>query len=119
MSTFKDTIKGRIISTNNKNYSSLEKIAQVIDKSPDQDNSYTISVVSSDGIKSIYEDVCVRFDASIPTSKKEPEISDHVYVKEDYGRFVIVGIYEEYQEKTLYDDVYTNIFNGSGGGECF
>lgn len=119
MSDFKNTIKGRMFSTNTKNYSSLEKIAQVIDKSPDQDNSYTISVVGSDGVKSIYEDVCVRFDASITTLKKEPQIGDYVYVKEDFRRFVIVGIYEEYQEKSLYDDIYTNLFNGAGGGECF
>lgn len=119
MSTFKETIKGRMISTNNKNYSSLEKIGQVVEKTPDQENSYTISVIGSDGVKMLYENTSIRQDGSNSSIRKEPVVGDYVYVKEDFGRFIIVGIYEEYQNKASYDDIYSNTYNGAGGGECF
>ena len=119
MSTFKETIKGRMISTNNKNYSSLEKIGQIVDKTPDQENSFSVLVIGSDGVKTVHDNICVRQNALDNTLKKEPEIGEYVYLKEDFGRFVIIGIYEEYQSRVLENDIYTSTYNGASGGELY
>ena len=37
-------------------------------------------------------------------------------MKEDNGRFIITGIVEEVQNKTLESNIYTNVYNGASGG---
>ena len=54
----KQTLKSNIVSTNNKYNLPLEKVAKIIEQN-NTDNSYKISVVGSDGLNSIYEDVCI------------------------------------------------------------
>jgi hypothetical protein len=111
----KQTIKSNIVSTNNKYNLPLEKTARLISKG-NKDNSYRISVVGSDGLTSVYEDVCIRKDGSDNAWKRDPKVGDYVYVKEDNGRFIITGIVEEVQNKTLESNIYTNVYNGASGG---
>lgn len=111
----KQTIKSNIVSTNNKYNLPLEKVAKIISKG-DSANKYSISIIGSDGINSMYEDVIVRFDGGNPFTKLDPEVGDYVYVKEDNGRFTITGIVTDYQNTATVSDVYNNTFNGAFGG---
>ena len=110
----KQTLKSNIVSTNNKYNLPLEKVAKIIEQN-NTDNSYKISVVGSDGLNSIYEDVCIMKDGSDNAWKRDPSIGEYVYVKENNGRFVITGIYEEHQVKTTDSHIYTNTYNGAAG----
>ena len=109
----KQSIKNNIVSANNKYNLPLEKIATIVSK--DNASKYSISVVGSDGIKSLYEDISIRYDGSDPLTKTEPEIGDHVYVKEDNGRFTITGLATNNQNTSTVSDIYTNITNGAFG----
>lgn len=111
----KQSIKSNIVSTNNKYNLPLEKTARIVSKGSSA-NSYSISVIGSDGINSLYENVSIRYDGSDITSKNEPQIGEYVYVKEDNGRFIITGIVSDYQNTSTESDVYTNTTNGATGG---
>lgn len=110
----KQNLKSNIVSTNNKYNLSLEKIARIVSKS-DSANSYNISIIGSDGISSLYEDISIRYDGSDVVTKTIPDIGDYVYVKEDNGRFIIDGIVTDYQNTVTAYDVYTNTYNGATG----
>lgn len=113
--SFKQSLKSNIISTNNKYNKSTEKIALIIGEN-EKSNSYSISIVTNDGVNAMFEDICVRLDGSNNTIQKDPEIGEYVYVKEDNGRYVITGIYKEYQSTTIVDDFFTNLYNATLGG---
>lgn len=116
--SLKQNLKSNIISTNNKYNTSTEKVALIIGEN-EKSNSYSISIVTNDGINTIYEDVCVRLDGSNNTIQKDPEIGEYVYVKEDNSRYVITGIYKEYQTTSISDDFFTNLYNATIGGFIF
>lgn len=118
MATLKETFKGGLISTNNKYNASSEKMARIININ-EKDNSYTISIISNDGLYTTYDDICVRYNGADNDIKKEPSVGEYVYVKEDNGRYVITGIYKEHQSKTVSSDVFSNTYNGTIGGFGF
>ena len=106
----KQSIKNNIVSANNKYNLSFEKVARNED-----DNNYDISIVGSDGIGSLYENISIRYDGSDAVSKIDPKVGEYVYVKEDNGRFVITGIVSEHQNNTTESDIFSNTYNGATG----
>ena len=64
----KQSIKNNIVSANNKYNLSFEKVARILSKN-EEDNNYDISIVGSDGISSLYENISIRYDGSDAVSK--------------------------------------------------
>lgn len=110
----KQSIKNNIVSANNKYNLSFEKVARILSKN-EEDNSYDISIVGSDGIGSLYENISIRYDGSDAVSKIDPKVGEYVYTKEDNGRFVITGIVSEHQNNTTESDIFSNTYNGATG----
>lgn len=110
-------IRNNIITQAIKQKNNQEKIGEVISGNKDS-NSYTVAVITRDGIATTKYDVKVQTDSKggIPW---HPEPGDYVKLSEQNKRFVIVGKIDINTLQTtslnLLTDIYANSTGGGGG----
>lgn len=108
MSILGKSIKNNIMTGENKYKNDLQKIGQVININ--DNNTYTVSVITRDGISSI------EYNVTSKLKDDAPKKGDFVELSENFKRFTITGLLNNEDMTMLNGDVYSNVYGGATNG---